>query len=291
MLLPYELRGDDGSRPAPEGPAVSAITALCIGVFVLQLLGGEAAIVAWGFLPGSGNSIGILTHMFMHGGLGHLIGNLVFLHAFGRRLEQALGSLGFLGLYLVSGLVAATVHAWAEGLPMLSRVAPADELVASGVKVVVGASGAISGVMGAVLVHWPTSPVAVLWFLPPVSFGTTLLLPAWLVILVGFAGDLAEILAGSETGVAHWAHLGGAMGGMVLAQAAFRAEVGVPPEPILPVEAVFSRAWRLYLHGRPIDALRELRTLEGRPLPPELRTAIRELEWRIQDRLVRGGSW
>ena len=144
----------------------------------------------------------VLTSMFLHGGWMHLIGNMWFLWLFGNNIEDSMTRPRFLVFYLVCGLAAALLQVFADprsGIPM------------------VGASGAISGVMGAYLVLFPR--VRVFTLLPLGFFITTVALPAWAMLLywmfLQFAGGLSSI--GAEGGgVAFWAHIGGFIAGVVL---------------------------------------------------------------------------
>ncbi len=148
-----------------------------------------------------------LCSMFLHGGWFHLIGNLLFLWVFGNNVEDVMGRGRFLGFYLLCGLVAAAAHV---------AVSPGSPLPT------VGASGAISGVMGAYLVLFPRVRVRMLfWFL---IFVKVFRMPAWLVLLWWFflqVWDGLPMLQGAgdvSGGVAVWAHAGGFVAGVLLAK-------------------------------------------------------------------------
>ncbi len=144
----------------------------------------------------------VITSMFLHGSWMHLLGNMWFLWLFGNNIEDAMTRPRFLLFYLLCGLAAALLQVFAQpnsAIPM------------------VGASGAISGVMGAYLVLFPRVRVFTLITLP--LFFTTVALPAWVMLLywmgLQFFGGLASI--GAEGGgVAFWAHVGGFVAGVVL---------------------------------------------------------------------------
>lgn len=140
--------------------------------------------------------------LFLHGGWGHLLGNLLFLHVFGNNVEDSMGRLRFLVFYLVCGLAAAAAHVLVE---------PASPIPT------VGASGAISGVLGAYVVLYPRVRVHMLVFVFVMSF------PAWLVLgwwfLWQIVGGLPQLLAvnpGVDGGTAFWAHVGGFVAGAAL---------------------------------------------------------------------------
>jgi membrane associated rhomboid family serine protease len=142
----------------------------------------------------------ILTSMFLHGGWSHVLGNMWFLWLFGNNIEDSMGRLRFIAFYLLCGLGAAA----AQVLSDPTSVVP-----------MVGASGAISGVMGAYIVLYPRVRVyslVIIFF-----FVTTIALPAWVMLgywmLLQLLGGLGGSAAGG--GVAFWAHVGGFAAGVV----------------------------------------------------------------------------
>ncbi len=143
------------------------------------------------------------TSMFLHGGFLHLLGNMWFLWVFGDNVEDRLGHLRFLGFYLLCGTGAGLAHALVE----LSSTVPT-----------VGASGAVSGVLGAYFVLFPRSRVITLVPLLFVFF--TVRLPAMVVLgywfLIQFFSGLGTLGGEPTTGVAWWAHIGGFVFGVVL---------------------------------------------------------------------------
>ncbi|HRZ10444.1 MAG TPA: rhomboid family intramembrane serine protease [Gemmatimonadales bacterium] len=148
-----------------------------------------------------GNWLSPLTSMFMHGGWGHLLGNMWFLHIFGNNVEDSMGRLRYLVFYLLVGLAAAASQV---------LVSP-DSAVP-----MVGASGAIGGVMGAYVMLYPRVAVDV-WFPPVFRF----VWPAWAMLGVWFFLDNllpASLTLGLERqgGTAFWAHIGGFMAGILL---------------------------------------------------------------------------
>ena len=143
----------------------------------------------------------VVTSMFLHAGFLHLIGNMWFLWIFGDNVEGALGHFRFLLFYLGTGVFATTVHFLTE---------PGSQIP------LVGASGAIAGVMGAYLVQFPTSRVTVL--LPLVIIWTTVQLPAFVMLLYWLTIQVVNGMAGASGGggVAWWAHVGGFVAGAAL---------------------------------------------------------------------------
>jgi len=151
-------------------------------------------------LDGDANWWTPLTSMFMHGGWFHLIGNMWFLIVFGDNVEDAMGPFRFLAFYLVCGLAAAS----AQVLSAPGSVVP-----------MVGASGAIGGVMGAYLMLYPMAPVHMLVFFG--FFITRVVVPAFFMLVYWF---LLQLVAGAfdrgQGGVAFWAHVGGFAAGALL---------------------------------------------------------------------------
>ena len=144
-----------------------------------------------------------LTSMFLHGGWGHLLGNALYLWVFGNNVEDSMGRGRFLAFYLLCGLAAAATHV------LLEQSSPVPT---------VGASGAISGVLGGYLLLYPK--VRVRTYFPPVFLFRV---PAWLILILWFAQQvltglpqLSQMRPDASAGVAVWAHVGGFVAGVVL---------------------------------------------------------------------------
>lgn len=151
--------------------------------------------------PDGVGKVGLLTSMFMHGSWGHLVGNLLFLWVFGNNVEDSMGHSRYLLFYLLAGLGAAAAQTFAHpdgALPM------------------VGASGAIAGVMGAYIVLYPTSRIHT-WIFPIffVRIPAFLLLGYWIFVQVQFGLTTLEAGPAQTGGVAFWAHIGGFATGMI----------------------------------------------------------------------------
>lgn len=151
-------------------------------------------------------AINILTpliSMFMHGGWMHLLMNMLYFWVFGNNIEDSMGSFRFLVFYVLCGLAAAAAHIFIQ---------PASPIPT------VGASGAISGVMGAYLVLYPT--IRVRMFFPPFFIFSV---RAWIVLIWWFASqvlsglpELSSMRPEISSGVAFWAHVGGFVAGLLL---------------------------------------------------------------------------
>ncbi|GBD42012.1 Rhomboid protease GluP [bacterium HR39] len=219
-------------NPTRRRPVVTiGLIGLCVLVFLWQIGGGprafERGVYAFGLVPAAltGHArlsprlavlppeLTLFTHMFLHGGWLHLGGNMLYLWIFGNNVEDRLGHLRFCGFYLACGVAAALAHV---------AIDPASRIP------MVGASGAISGVLAAYLVWFPNARVLVL---VPAGFLFTTLLPAWLLIAVWFLLQIANALLAdpSAPGVAWWAHVGGFVAGLALALPARVREARRPP--------------------------------------------------------------
>jgi membrane associated rhomboid family serine protease len=153
----------------------------------------------------------ILTAMFAHGSWMHIIGNMWFLWIFGDNLEDRMGRLRFLAFYLLCGTLAAV----AQIMTTPDSMAP-----------MVGASGAIAGVLGGYIVLYPTAKIRSLWIL--VIFITTVRIPAWILLGVWF---LSQFLTPIGSGVAWVAHVGGFLAGLVLVRLFIRKEAPMVRPP------------------------------------------------------------
>ncbi len=145
----------------------------------------------------------MLTSQFLHGGIMHLLGNMLFLWIFGNNIEDIMGPIPFLIFYLLCGIIAAGTHYY---------INPASAIPT------IGASGAISGILGAYIVRFPRAQIDTCLFF---FFITVIRLPAIIVLGIWF---LIQLASGMNTidkndnsgGVAFWAHIGGFAAGMIL---------------------------------------------------------------------------
>jgi membrane associated rhomboid family serine protease len=200
--------GDASRRPVQMPVVTTLLIVVNAAVFLLELGGGDKFVATWAAIPElitSGHAwITVFTSMFMHGSWSHIIGNMIFLWAFGPEIEDAMGRGRYLVFYLLGGLVAMgaqIVTAPTSAVPML------------------GASGAIAAVMGAFLVTYPRDRIRSLLFF--FIFVRVTYIPAGL--LVGFwfltqlvsAGSVGAVQRG---GVAYMAHVGGFIFGAVTAR-------------------------------------------------------------------------
>jgi rhomboid family protein len=200
----------DASRAPVRFPVVTVgLIVVNVLAFVWEVGSDDAAIIRWAVLPaellrGQGG-ITPFTAMFLHGGLMHIVSNMVFLAAFAPMVEDAMGRGKFLVFYVIGGLAATAAQIAMDPASTVPQL---------------GASGAIAAVMGAFLVTYPADRIKVLWFFgvfAHVSYVPALILIGlWLVAqMLNQTGAVVEADAG---GVAYAAHIGGAVFGMLTAR-------------------------------------------------------------------------
>ena len=199
----------DASRRPVRLPVVTAfIIVVNVLVFLLELMRGDAFVMQWSAIPAqiaSGHHwITILTAMFMHGSWSHIIGNMIFLWAFGPEIEDAMGRGRYLLFYLAGGLVAMLAQILADPHSTVPNL---------------GASGAIAAVMGGFIVTYPRDRIkAVLFifiFVRITFIPAALLIGFWFLTQLVHAGAVAQVQTG---GVAYLAHVGGFVFGAVTAR-------------------------------------------------------------------------
>jgi membrane associated rhomboid family serine protease len=177
------------------------------GAIPAQVLGETAGRTAVELAPGlrcelgGPRYVGVVTSMFLHGSWLHLIANMWFLWLFGNNIEDSMGHGRFLAFYLLTGVLATAAHIYSEPASLVP---------------VVGASGAISGVMGAYLLLYPRVRIQTLFIF--VIILRIIRVPAWFVLILWFALQLVAGYADpvSTAGVAVWAHIGGFVAGVLL---------------------------------------------------------------------------
>ncbi|MCY3981181.1 MAG: rhomboid family intramembrane serine protease [Alphaproteobacteria bacterium] len=214
--MPFMPIHDDNERTRIETPVVTwGAILVCAVVFMWQAGLPEAEeyhrLLALGFVPGRllgplqlhpdlvilPAPLSLVTTQFLHGDFAHLLGNMAYLYIFGDNVEDAMGHLRFAVFFLLCGILAALAH----GLTEPSSAVP-----------LIGASGAISGILGAHLVLKPRARILVLLFVAPLR------LPAWMLVVGWFAVQCFFGLStfGTDGPVAYWAHIGGFAAGIAL---------------------------------------------------------------------------
>jgi membrane associated rhomboid family serine protease len=194
---------DETRRPMGVPWVTAAIVAANAAVFLMELAKGDTFVTQWAATPAdiaaNHRLVTLFSSMFMHASWSHIIGNMVFLWAFGPEIEEAMGRGRYLVFYLLGGIAA-----------MLAQVA-ADP---SSTVPSLGASGAIAAVMGAFLVTYPNDRIRTIlffgWFARIAYVPAIFLIGFWLVTQLVSLGDVTQAQQG---GVAYMAHLGGAVFG------------------------------------------------------------------------------
>ena len=209
----FPLRDSNPIRSISFQYVTVSLIAICVAVFLWQLTQGaqsEKIAFSYGTIPAvlfGSRSLPpdlavvppwatLVTAMFLHGGIMHLFGNMLFLWIFGDNVEDSMGHVRYLVFYLLCGILAGLAHA---------AVDPASQIPA------IGASGAISGVLGAYLVLHPKARVLVIMLRI-----TMVWLPAWIVLGLWIGFQVLSATMGGGGGVAWWAHIGGFVAGAIL---------------------------------------------------------------------------
>ena len=204
-MIPLE---DESRRPSRFPVVTALIIALNALAFILELTYGDAFVIRWSVVPADivagRHLITILTALFMHASWSHILGNMVFLWAFGPEIEDAMTRPRYVAFYLIGGVVA-----------MLAQVAadPASTVPN------LGASGAIAAVMGAFLVTYPRDKIRTVlfigWFVRITFIPAALLIGFWFLVQLLSFGVITDVHSG---GVAYLAHIGGIVFGALTAR-------------------------------------------------------------------------
>jgi len=189
--------GDDNTQRRTFPTVTIVLIVLNVLVFLAELAGGEQFIVNWAFIPAQfsnqpgANAVTIFSAMFLHGGWLHLIVNMIVLWSFGRGLEPVMGAFRFVVLYLATGVLAALAHGFVNEQANV---------------ILIGASGAIAGVLGAAVIAAPRLPVIFVIF--P--------MPLWIAVIALVALHVAAIVFDWDPEIAWHAHLAGLAAGAIL---------------------------------------------------------------------------
>ncbi len=199
---------DETRRPSRPPVVTGFIIGVNALVFILELTGGDAFVLQWSLIPADivagRHWITILTSMFMHASWSHILGNMVFLWAFGPQIEDAMNPWRYTAFYLAGGIVAMLAQVAADPTSTIPNL---------------GASGAIAAVMGAFLVTYPRDKIRTIllfgWFARITFIPAALLIGIWFLVQLLSFGVIADVQSG---GVAYLAHIGGIIFGSVTAR-------------------------------------------------------------------------
>ena len=200
--------GDESRRPSRFPVVTAFIIAVNALAFLLELGNGDAFVLQWSVVPADivagRHLITVLTALFMHASWSHILGNMVFLWAFGPEIEDAMNPVRYAAFYLLGGIAA-----------MLAQIAADPGSTVPNL----GASGAIAAVMGAFLVTYPRDRIRTLlfigWFVDVTFIPAALLIGFWFVTQLFSLGVVADVQSG---GVAYLAHIGGVVFGALTAR-------------------------------------------------------------------------
>lgn len=231
-----------------------------IQVILSQTTMNDLLLFTYGYTPANPSIANIFTSMFLHGSFMHLAGNMLFLYIYGDNVEHHLGRMKFLAMYLGTGVIATLSFA----LFTSSSFTP-----------LVGASGAISGVLGFYFFMFPRNKVKVLIVLFPIYFGV-IRIPARIVLgIFVIIDNLLPVLIQAGGSVAYGAHLGGFFGGLGL------AVMGSSLEWRLPLKKVMRNGMGAWAEGGTAgDSSRDDKTshFQRSLTPPEVGTVLRALQ-------------
>ena len=199
---------DETRRPLHFPVVTVTIIALNVFAFILELAGGDAFVLRWSLVPAdivAGRHLEtIVTSMFMHASWSHIIGNMIFLWAFGPEIEDVMNPWRYAAFYLCGGMLAMLAQAAVDPGSTIPNL---------------GASGAIAAVMGAFLVTYPRDQIRTVlffgWFIRITFIPAALLIGFWFVVQLFDFGVIADLKSG---GVAYLAHISGIVFGAVTAR-------------------------------------------------------------------------
>jgi len=199
---------DESRRPSRFPIVTSLIIGLNLLAFILELTNGDEFVARWSVVPAdivAGRHVmTILTALFLHASWSHILGNMVFLWAFGPEIEDAMNPGRYAAFYLAGGIVSMLAQVGADPTSTIPNL---------------GASGAIAAVMGAFLVTYPRDKIRTLvfigWFVSVTFIPAALLIGFWFLTQLISFGVVADVQSG---GVAYLAHIGGIIFGAVAAR-------------------------------------------------------------------------
>jgi len=199
QFFPYK-----DENPSSKFPIVTVtVIVLNVAVFIWSLSDFENIIAHYGFTPVQFSFLTIITSMFLHGGFDHIIGNMWYLWLFGDNVEDRFGRIKYSIFYLAAGIFAGLVHYLSDPFSAIPAI---------------GASGAISGVLGAYMAVFPKVKVKAIG-----PFYQTFELPAWTLMGLWFLLQLIfggiSLLGGEGSGIAFFAHIGGFIFGWMIGKA------------------------------------------------------------------------
>lgn len=169
-----------------------ALIAINVAVFIWSLTDFSNIIRTWGFIPVQFSLVTLFTSMFLHGSIDHIFGNLWYLFIFGDNVEDQLGHARYLGFYLAAGVSAALIQFSTDPASVIPTI---------------GASGAISGVLGAYLAMFPKVRVRAIGFYMSMNLSALWIIGSW--FFLQLIWGVTSLVGGIGSNIAFWAHIGG----------------------------------------------------------------------------------
>ncbi|MBI2583921.1 MAG: rhomboid family intramembrane serine protease [Candidatus Aenigmarchaeota archaeon] len=200
QFFPYKDENVSKTKPY----ITYALIAINVIIFIWSLTDFDNIILKYGFVPAEISFLTIFTSMFLHGGFDHIFGNMWYLWLFGDNVEDKLGKIKYILFYLLSGIAATATHL----VTNLGSEIPA-----------IGASGAISGVLGAYLAFFPDVRIRVASYYYHGTVNAKMVIGFWFLLQLIFG--FASLAGGIGSGIAFFAHIGGFVFGWVVAKFAF----------------------------------------------------------------------
>jgi membrane associated rhomboid family serine protease len=205
MLLPI---GDDNTQRVSFPIVTLVLIAVNVVVFLLELQYGDAFVYRYSVIParlfaGQQSYLNVVTSMFLHGGVAHIFGNMLYLYVFGDNVEDNLGKAKYLLFYFLCGAAAMLAQSYANPTSTVPNI---------------GASGAIAGVLAGYIILFPRNKVRVMIFFPfIVTMSAWFILGLWIVTQI-FSGYTSQFqhAATTQGGIAYMAHVGGFFTGVLL---------------------------------------------------------------------------
>lgn len=206
-MIPLRDHNKSATFPFVTYAFIAANIAVAIYMFMLPEAALDRFVLTYALIPAEIvrgiDLMTLVTSMFLHGGLGHIIGNMLFLNIFGDNLEDRMGHMTYALFYLLCGLAASALQIWVDPTETIPNL---------------GASGAIAGLMGGYLVLFPRHQVDILvpvWgFLQHATVPAYTMLIYW--IIFQFVGGFGSWGSSGQGGVAYFAHIGGFLAGLLL---------------------------------------------------------------------------
>lgn len=198
QFIPYS----DDNPTEGRGYVTYGLIIANAAIFIASIFDFDNIINTWGFVPGVFDPVTLVTSMFLHGGIEHIVFNMWFLFLFGDNIEDKFGHAHFLAFYIFSGIIAALIHAVTVYASLGFAPGSAGLAIPT-----IGASGAVSGILGAYIALFPKVKVRAVGYYTSMNLSALWVIGSWFVLQL-FSGFIS-LISGVSGGIAFWAHIGG----------------------------------------------------------------------------------